>query len=96
MDYIPEAIQSHIDDLVKTINKLNKERNKLTAENKAQAKQLILSGVVASLPDEEKIYVSHGSDGDDDVYCAFTDLSKAEKDCEEAGSSLTAISLYRK
>jgi hypothetical protein len=45
MDYIPEATQKHIDDLVKTINKLNKERNKLTAENKAQAKQLILSGV---------------------------------------------------
>jgi hypothetical protein len=45
MNYIPEATQKHIDDLVKTINKLNKERNKLTAENKAQAKQLILSGV---------------------------------------------------
>jgi hypothetical protein len=48
MDYISEATQKHIDDLVKTINKLNKERNKLTAENKAQAKQLILSGVVKS------------------------------------------------
>lgn len=55
-----------------------------------------LNNVVASLPDEETIYVSHGSDGDDDVYCAFTDLSKAEKDCEECGTSLTGISLYRK
>ena len=52
MNYIPEATQKHIDDLVKTINKLNKERNKLTAENKAQAKQLILSGVVKSLPQD--------------------------------------------
>ena len=58
--------------------------------------QLTLNDVVASLPDEEMIYVSHGSDGDDDVYCAFTDLSKAEKDCEEAGTSLSTISLYRK
>jgi hypothetical protein len=50
MNYIPEATQKHIDDLVKTINRLNKERNKLTAENKAQAEQLILSGVGISLP----------------------------------------------
>jgi hypothetical protein len=45
MNYIPEATQKHIDDLVKTINKLNRERNKLTAKNKAQAEQLILFGV---------------------------------------------------
>jgi hypothetical protein len=64
--------------------------------DKWKSEQLILSGVVASLPDEEMIYVSHGSDGDDDVYCAFTDLSKAEKDCEESGTSLSTISLYRK
>ena len=70
--------------------------NKYIDYLEAQAKQLILSGVVASLPDEEMIYVSHGSDGDDDVYCAFTDLSKAEKDCEESGTSLSTISLYRK
>ena len=58
--------------------------------------KLTLTSVGCSLPDKEEIYVSHGSDGDDDVYCAFTDLSKATKDCEESGSSLTTITLYRK
>jgi len=29
LENIPESTQKHIDDLVKTINKLNKERNKL-------------------------------------------------------------------
>ena len=64
MNYIPEATQKHIDDLVKTINKLNKERNKLTAENKAQAKQLILSGVSNLVCDNCKTrpleWVDHG------------------------------------
>ena len=57
MNYIPEATQKHIDDLVKTINKLKKERNKLTAENKAQAKQLILSGVSQCFAIKEPIII---------------------------------------
>ena len=82
-----EEIQSSKSAVVVAMEEFAKEYHK---------KQLTLTDVVASLPDEEMIYVSHGSDGDDDVYCAFTDLSKAEKDCEEAGTSLSTISLYRK
>ena len=75
---------------------LRNEIEELKLQNKELKKQFSLYGAVASLPDEEIIYISHGSDGDDDVYCAFTDLSKAEKYCEEAGTSLSTINLYRK
>jgi len=43
MEYIPESTQKHIDDLVKTINRINKERNKLTSENRALKEQLNLN-----------------------------------------------------
>ena len=43
MEYIPESTQKHIDDLVKTINRLNNERNKLTSENRALKEQLNLN-----------------------------------------------------
>ena len=54
-----------------------------------------LNGVVESLPSKEEIYVSHGNDGEDDVYCAFTDHTRGLKDCEEAGTLLTRITLHR-
>lgn len=46
MEYIPESTQAHIDDLVETINKLNKDRNKLISENESLKKQLSLCSVV--------------------------------------------------
>jgi len=49
MEYIPESTQKHIDDLVKTINKLNKEINKLTSENKDLKEQLhiyVVNGIL--------------------------------------------------
>ena len=45
MEYIPESTQKHINDLVRTINKLNKERNKLTSENKDLKEQLRIGSV---------------------------------------------------
>lgn len=59
-----------------------------------QVKNLGLFGVVCSSSTED-IYVSHGNDGDDDVYCAFTDHARGLKDCEESGTLLTHIKLYR-
>ena len=55
MEYVPESTQKHIDDLVKTINKLNQERNKLTSENKALKQQLRIGGVSKSLNADELI-----------------------------------------
>jgi regulator of replication initiation timing len=48
MKNIPESTQKHIDDLVKTINKLNKERNKLALKNKELKEQLNIPDVMVS------------------------------------------------
>lgn len=46
-----------------------------------------------NLPEEEKIYVS--TDSPDNVYAAFTDRYRADVDCEDAGVTWCAITLYR-
>mgnify|MGYP003650363786 FL=1 len=47
-----------------------------------------------SLSAETKIFLSQSYDGSDDVYCAFTDYGRAEKDCNEAGTALGTTTLH--
>jgi len=49
MNYIDESTQKHIDELVKSLNKVRKENHLLTKENKSLKKQLPIHGVVKSL-----------------------------------------------
>lgn len=74
-----------------------KKTTEITLLHKLNAleKQFDISSVVKSLPSKEDIYVSQSNDGSDDVYCAFTDHTRGLKDCEEAGTLLTRITLYR-
>jgi regulator of replication initiation timing len=46
MNYIDESTQKHIDELVKSLNKVRKENHLLTKENKSLKKQLLIHSVV--------------------------------------------------
>lgn len=58
-------------------------------------KAIAVNGCSLQLPTEERIYVSKSNDGSDGVYCAFTNHTKGLKDCEESGTLLKSITLYR-
>jgi len=45
MNYIDESTQKHIDELVKSLNKVRKENHLLTKENKSLKKQLLIHNV---------------------------------------------------
>lgn len=76
-------------------NELSDYGKEMLSELKEIKQALLITDVVHTLPSKEDIYVSHSNDGDDDVYCAWTDHSRGLKDCEEAGTLLTRITLYR-
>ncbi len=63
--------------------------------NNLKTKPLNIDNVVCSDATTETIYVSHGNDGDDDVYCAFTDKQRGQRDCNESGTILTSITLHK-